>query len=74
MCLFDSNYPFISRSRPPPRGLVGLVFSFSSEPRGLRFTVDYSLDFYFLFVSGFSGYPVQYSTFLGSGLLSSERC
>ncbi|KAL2286836.1 hypothetical protein FJTKL_06376 [Diaporthe vaccinii] len=33
--------------------LVGLVFSFSSEPLSLRFTVDYVLDFSF-FVSGFS--------------------
>lgn len=59
MCLFDSNYPFISRSRPPSSRLDGLVFSFSSEPLSLRFTVGYRLNFSF-FVSGFS--DIQFYT------------
>lgn len=51
-CLTPTTRLLVEAARPP-RGLVVLVFSFSSEPHSLRFTVDYSLDFSF-FVSGFS--------------------
>lgn len=55
MCLFclTPTTLLLVEAAHPPHGLVGLVFSFSSEPLSLRFTVDYSLDFSF-FVGGFS--------------------
>lgn len=51
-CLTPTTLLLVEAAHPP-RGLVELVFSFSSEPFGLRFTVDYSSDFFSL-VGGLS--------------------